>query len=58
MELVLGVSKWTKHPNAPGNENDLREPYMFPNKPSFLVYRLVIVAAFKLCKLEVAGSES
>ena len=37
-----GASKWTKHINAPGNENEFREPYMFPNKPSFLVHRLVI----------------
>ena len=37
-----GVSKWPKHPHAPGNENDLRESYMFPNKPSYLVHRTVI----------------
>ena len=37
-----GVSKWPKHPHAPGNESDLRESYMFPTKPSYLVHRTVI----------------
>ena len=37
-----GVRKWTKHPNAPGNESELRESYLFPNRPSYLVHRLVI----------------
>ena len=32
-----GVSKWTKHPHAPGNESELREPYMFPNESSYLI---------------------
>ena len=37
-----GASKWTKHINAPGNENEFREAYLFPNKPSYLVYRSAI----------------
>ena len=37
-----GVRKWTKHPNAPGNESELRESYLFPNKPSYVVHRLII----------------
>ena len=51
---AYGASKWTKNINAPGNENEFREAYLFPNKPSYLVYR----SAIAKCIVFMSGQNS